>query len=503
MASRGKHQARTNRESDSMEAVKPLVVLVLFGTILYGGYCVVQKGPSTSVGDDASESMAPAPAFVAPAMEVAAGVPAVAPAAVTPPPVTTGPVPLAAPSAPVMPAPPLATQPLATQPLAAPPTEPQPFTAPIPPAAVAGTPPAPPFVGFTEAATLPPTPALPPTPPLPAEPSVPPAFQTAAVAAAAAGAGAAFGAAAATEPARMSPSAPTYLTAESAPPPVQSALGAGISAPTAGDGVDRPDRYATLSTSPPPAGMAATAVAPPASSAVTGSSAAFATAWADAHEKLAAGRYAEALAALSIWYDDPSLGLEESQRLEDLLGQLAGSVIYSQHDLLLPPHVVAAGETLPAIAASLGVSWQLLGKINGVDDPQRLMPGEHLKLIRGPFDAVVSVSRRRVSLQLTGNYAGSFPVVVGRQFLGRVGNAIPVVEVRRGAGRDSQAAGFAAADPAAKPAIVLADGLVIEAAEDPGVASESSPATSLVVSVRDLAELIDLLGPGSKVLVRQ
>ena len=492
MASRGKHQARTNRESDSMEAVKPLVVLVLFGTILYGGYCVVQKGPSTSVGDDASESMAPAPAFVAPAMEVVAGSPAFTPAAVTPPPVTTGPGPLAATSAPVMPAPQLATQSLP-----APPTEPQPFTAPIPPAAVAGTPPAPPFVGFTEAATLPPT------PPLPAEPSVPPAFQTAAVAAAAAGAGAAFGAAAATEPARMSPSAPTYLTAESAPPPVQSALGAGISAPTAGDGVDRPDRYATLSTSPPPAGMAATAVAPPASSAVTGSSAAFATAWADAHEKLAAGRYAEALAALSIWYDDPSLGLEESQRLEDLLGQLAGSVIYSQHDLLLPPHVVAAGETLPVIAASLGVSWQLLGKINGVDDPQRLMPGEHLKLIRGPFDAVVSVSRRRVSLQLTGNYAGSFPVVVGRQFLGRVGNAIPVVEVRRGAGRDAQAVGLAAADPAAKPAIVLADGLVIEAAEDPGVASESSPATSLVVSVRDLAELIDLLGPGSKVLVRQ
>jgi hypothetical protein len=504
MASRGKQQTRTNRESDSMEAVKPLVVLVLFGTILYGGYCVVQKGPSTSVGDDAAESMPPAPAFVAPAMEVVAGVPAVTPAAVTPPPVTTGPVPLTAPSVPAMPAPPLATQPLAM-----PPTEPQPFTAPIPPAAVAGTPPAPPFVGFTEAATLPPTPPLPSTPPLPptpplsAEPSVPPAFQTAAVAAAAAGAGAALGAAAATEAARMSPSAPTYLTAESAPPPVQSALGAGISAPTAGDEVDRPDRYAALSISPPPAGMAATAVAPPASSAVTGSSAAFATAWADAHEKLAAGRYAEALAALSIWYDDPSLGLEESQRLEDLLGQLAGSVIYSQHDLLLPPHVVAAGETLPAIAASLGVSWQLLGKINGVDDPQRLMPGEHLKLIRGPFDAVVSVSRRRVSLQLTGNYAGSFPVVVGRQFLGRVGNAIPVVEVRRGAGRDPQAAGFATADPAAKPAIVLADGLVIEAAEDPGVASESVPATSLVLSVRDFAELIDLLGPGSKVLVRQ
>ena len=165
--------------------------------------------------------------------------------------------------------------------------------------------------------------------------------------------------------------------------------------------------------------------------------------------------------------------------------------------------MVAAGETLPAIAMQLRVSWQLLGKINGVDDPQRLMPGEHLKLIRGPFDAVVSVSRRRISLQLAGNFAGSFPVVVGRQFLARVGSSIPVAELRRGSGRDMQAAALAGADAAAKPAIVLADGLVIEAAEDPGMASDTSPATSLVVSVRDLAELLDILGPGSNVLIRQ
>jgi hypothetical protein len=334
---------------------------------------------------------------------------------------------------------------------------------------------------------------------MPTEPPAAP-LQTAAIAAAAAGAGAAMGAAA-TDPARMPPAAPTYLTAESAPPPAQDSL-ASLAPPAAA--AERPDRYATLSNTPPaPSSLVPGGVAPPPSSAATGSSAAFATAWADAHEKLAAGRYAEALAALSIWYDDPSLGLEESQRLEDLLGQLAGTVIYSQHDLLLPPHVAAAGETLPAIAMSLGISWQLLGKINGVDDPERLIPGEHLKVIRGPFDAVVSVSRRRISLQLGGNYAGSFPVVVGRQFLARVGSSIPVAEVHRGAGRDIQAVGGAVSSAGVKPSIVLADGLVIEAAEDPGIASDNSPATSLVVSVRDLAELLDILGPGSKVLVRQ
>ena len=62
MANRSRHSSRSDRDSDSMEAVKPLVVLVLFGTILYGGYSVVQKGPSST-----TESVTPeAPPFTPP-----------------------------------------------------------------------------------------------------------------------------------------------------------------------------------------------------------------------------------------------------------------------------------------------------------------------------------------------------------------------------------------------------------------------------------------------------
>ena len=172
-------------------------------------------------------------------------------------------------------------------------------------------------------------------------------------------------------------------------------------------------------------------------------------------------------------------------------------MIYSQQDLLLPPHVVAAGETLPAIAAQFRVSWQLLAKINGVSDPMQLVPGEHLKVIRGPFDAVVSVARRRISLQVGGAYAGSFPVAVGREFLPRVGSAVPVAEVRR------DLAAQASAGPAAAPAILLAEGLSIQAADDPAVVAEDAAPASLVVSIRDLNDLLDILGPGSRVLIRQ
>lgn len=400
-----------------MEALKPLVVLALFGMILYGAYSVVQKGPAPEAAT--ATAGADAPPFAPP--DVRFDAPAVA-APVTAPP-RTG-VPGAAPAQP----------------------------APVGPAVVAGP--------AVDAAT-------------------------------------------------------TYLPAETAPPPstaggprhgVDSALperqGAQLASPA--PALPEPSTPASSTAIPvdPPAMLAAAAVDPvtPAASAPAVPSSAFASAWADAHEKLAAGRYAEALAALSVWYDDPALGLEESQRLEDLLGQLAGSVIYSQQDLLLPPHVVAPGETMAGIAGPLGVSPRLLAKINGVEDPQRLVPGEHLKVVRGPFDAVLSVSRRRISLQLNGAYAGSFPAIVGRRYLDKVGAALPVVDLQRGA---AGSAPIPVGTASLRKAIVLGEGLVIEAVDDPAAVADAVPQTSLVTSVRDLDELLDILGPASRVLVRQ
>ena len=417
MANRSRSNARQERNHDSGDSLKPLVVLVLLGTILYGAWSVVNKGPGgtpLAAPDAVGADLASTPVFP-PAIEVPAFS---APPAVGPP---------------------------ATQ---------------IPAS------------GLSEAVGL--------------QPAPPAAFSSAA--------------------------APTYLNAVSAPPPVADPAGP-----------------ASLAAAMPPAATALAAApaasfqAPPASGFDAAASrqmplppagfgrepmpsAAFASAWADAHDKLAAGRYAEALAVLSAWHDEPSLGLEESQQLEHLLGQLAGEVIYSQKDLLLPPHVVQPGETLMSIAAPLAVPWPLLAKINGVSDPARLVPGESLKLVRGPFDAVVSVSRRRLSLRVGGSYAGSFPVMVGRQVRERIGSALPVIATQQSdpaADQSGPATQVAWSQPEPR-SIGLADGLSIQGLADPTTASDSTiPGASLIVSDRDLAELADILGQGSRVIVRQ
>jgi hypothetical protein len=46
MASRSKGHAHRERDNDSGDSLKPLVVLVLLGTILYGAWSVVNKGPA-------------------------------------------------------------------------------------------------------------------------------------------------------------------------------------------------------------------------------------------------------------------------------------------------------------------------------------------------------------------------------------------------------------------------------------------------------------------------
>lgn len=122
------------------------------------------------------------------------------------------------------------------------------------------------------------------------------------------------------------------------------------------------------------------------------------------------GELSQALLLLSDWYGDPSLSPAEATEVQQLLSQLAGSVIYSTEHRLEPPYMVQAGETLEAIAQKHNVPWQLLAKINGLTSPDQVQPGQQLKVIRGPFSARIDLSDRTLVLMLDRRYAGQFPL---------------------------------------------------------------------------------------------
>lgn len=156
----------------------------------------------------------------------------------------------------------------------------------------------------------------------------------------------------------------------------------------------------------------ASSVQPPANSSSTQGED-FALTLENAQVLLESGRLSEGLLELSRWYQDPRLAPEEQEYLVELLSRVAGTVIYSRQHLLEKPYRVRAGDTLHRVAQKYNVPWRLLAKINGISDPDNLSAGEELKVVPGPFDAVVDLTTWEMTLFLHGRYAGRFRIGLG------------------------------------------------------------------------------------------
>jgi lipoprotein-anchoring transpeptidase ErfK/SrfK len=145
--------------------------------------------------------------------------------------------------------------------------------------------------------------------------------------------------------------------------------------------------------------------------------AAFEAALREAQTNLIEARWYQALFVLSQFYNSPDLTdltSQQHQELLDLLDPLAAKVVYSPDHLITDPHVVQRGESLAQIAAMNQVSPELLANINGLENPNLLIPGSKLKVLRGPFRAEVDLQKKELTLFAGQLYAGRFPVTLGR-----------------------------------------------------------------------------------------
>ncbi len=220
----------------------------------------------------------------------------------------------------------------------------------------------------------------------------------------------------------------------------------------------------------------------------------FTTARGDIDRALAVGDLRTAHQLLTSWYGDRSLTPAEQDEVSTLLSQLAGTVVYSNEFALEPHHTVMAGETLETIAARYQVPWQLLAKINGIATPEGVAPGQTLKVLRGPFSAVVDAERSEMALMVGGLYAGRFGVKVegmanyeGEWTVAQKLPESPGISPKHVLLQGENA-------PGSFSSIVL------------GTASVDSPAAqagAIRVHPADQDDLFDILSVGSKVIIRK
>jgi LysM repeat protein len=266
---------------------------------------------------------------------------------------------------------------------------------------------------------------------------------------------------------------------------------------------------ATEVTPTPETNIGATTTSSAPSPTTTSSVASFPTARVAVESALGRGDLAQAHAMLSEWYGDPSLTPSESKEVNDLLAQLAGSVIYEGPPAhrLLPPHRVKDGETLESIASSYNVPYQLLAKINGVAENAPLTPGHELKVVPGPFSAVIDLSERTMTLKLDRRYAGKFALEVDPTLSVEEGtwrvdqkNLTPsagsLYSAAAGTGEDRSLLLANLANPTGQAAVVRGPG-----APDP--ISPEPPGRVFRLKENDVTDIYDILSVGSRVTIQR
>ena len=100
---------------------------------------------------------------------------------------------------------------------------------------------------------------------------------------------------------------------------------------------------------------------------------------AEVHRLLQQGKLSEALLELTRRRYGPSMEAVEAKRIDSLLNQLAGSVIYSEKSYLEPPYQVQPGDTWENLAGRFGTTPAFLARINALDFKKPLTVGQTLK----------------------------------------------------------------------------------------------------------------------------
>jgi LysM repeat protein len=185
---------------------------------------------------------------------------------------------------------------------------------------------------------------------------------------------------------------------------------------------------------------------------------------------------------------------------------LAGTVIYSRDSFLEPGHVVQEGENLQDLAQQYQVPVEFLARINGIEPPHQLFPGETIKVVQGPFRAEVNCTERQITLFLGRYYAGRFPARIGPE-LPPEANTYEVASIEPGLEYfDTRSGNRIAQDDPENPygtVWISLRGNQITTAHRVGIhVDNGDPQRGCVgVSETDARDLAAILGPGSAIQV--
>ncbi|MBX3449380.1 MAG: L,D-transpeptidase family protein [Planctomycetaceae bacterium] len=226
-----------------------------------------------------------------------------------------------------------------------------------------------------------------------------------------------------------------------------------------------------------------------------------ATSLAEADRLLADSDYLGAHRILSkLYWNHPT----DRDRFFDKLEETAQVIFLSSQPHFLEPYVVDASDRLEPIARKYQLSWQYLAKLNRVS-ANRIREGQRLKVIQGPFAAVVDRQDYSLTIHLKGYFVKRYPVGIGRDNATPTGKFSVLNKVENPQYTDPDGRVIAGDDPAnplGERWIDLGESYGIHGTIEPESIGRAASRGCIRLGQQDVIEVYDFLVNGSEVVIR-
>ena len=221
-----------------------------------------------------------------------------------------------------------------------------------------------------------------------------------------------------------------------------------------------------------------------------------------AMEKLEAGQTPAAHRALSKLYWNHK---EYRPKIQDQIETTAKVLFFQSQPHFIEPYVIQQGDRLEAIAKKYQLSWEYLAKLNRTE-PKRIQIGQKLKVLKGPFGAVVDLNDYLLTIHLQGYFVKRYEVCIGKDGSSPIGkfSVLNKVENPPYTGPDGK---VIAADDPRNPLgerwIDLGESYGIHGTIDPDSIGKAESRGCIRLRDQDIIEVYNFLVKGAEVVIRK
>ncbi len=191
--------------------------------------------------------------------------------------------------------------------------------------------------------------------------------------------------------------------------------------------------------------------------------------------------------------------------IKERIEKTANAIYFDSEPQFLQPYVVKSNDQFAVFARRYNVPWEYLAKLNHVD-PKKIQPGQQLKVIKGPFSAIVELNGFLLTLHAYGYYVRSYPIGIGKDGATPLGKFTVLKKVKNPQYTDPQGNVIDGGDPNNPLGVRwldLGNSYGIHGTIAPNSIGKAESRGCLRLRNEDVEEVYDMLAVGSEVTIRR